>query len=97
MKLFWRESKPGRHLILEDDAGELTRVAFILRTPRGFDAVAQTKGYAPERSQNDFSTIEEAQAFAESFRPWEEFGGVQASQLTQKCAPAPLEAIPIGH
>ena len=76
MKLFWRESKPGRHLILEDDDGELTRVAFILRTPRGFDAVAQTKGYAPERSQNDFSTIEEAQAFAESFRPWEEFGGV---------------------
>ena len=42
MRVFWRESKPGRHLMLEDDTGQLTRVGFILRTPRGFDAVAQS-------------------------------------------------------
>ena len=61
--------------MLEHDNGELTRVGFILRTPRGFDALAQTTGYAPERSKNDVATIEEAQAFVESFSPWEEFGG----------------------
>ncbi len=61
--------------MLENDTGELTKVGFILRTPRGFDAVAQTTGYAPERSKNDWPTVEEAQDFVESFRPWEEFGG----------------------
>ncbi len=75
MKVFWRDSKSGEHLILELDSGDLTRVGFILRTPRGFDAVAQTRGYAPERSKNGFPTIEEARRFVESFRPWEEFGG----------------------
>lgn len=75
MKLYWRESKPGRHLILEIANGELTRVGFIIRTPRGFDAVAQTHGYAPERSQNDLPTMEVAQEFVESFMPWDEFGG----------------------
>ncbi len=61
--------------MLEHDDGKLTRVGFILRTPRGFDALAQTTGYAPERSKNDFATMEEAQTFVESFSPWEEFGG----------------------
>ena len=75
MRIFWRESKPGRHLMLEHDDGELTRVGFIIRSRRGFDAVAQTTGYAPERSRNDWPTIEEAQAFVESFSPWEDFGG----------------------
>jgi hypothetical protein len=76
MKVFWRESKSGEHLILELDNGDLTRAGFILRTPRGFDAVAQTRGYAPERSKNGLPTIEEARRFVESFSPWEEFGGV---------------------
>ncbi|MCH7554067.1 MAG: hypothetical protein IIC82_08735 [Chloroflexi bacterium] len=75
MKLFWRESKPGRQLMLEQDNGDLTKVGFIIRTPRGFDAVAQTTGYNPDRSKNDWPTIEEAKAFVESFNPWEEFGG----------------------
>ena len=78
MKLFWRESKPGRHLILEQDSGELTRVGFIIRSRQGFDAVAQTKSYAPEQSKNDFGTMEEAQSFVESFRPWQEFNGAAA-------------------
>ncbi len=89
MKLFWRESKPGRHLMLEHDNEELTRVGFILRTPRGFDAVAQTTGYAPERSQNDCPTIEEAQAFVESFRPWDEFGGGPDLTVEAEVRPRP--------
>ncbi len=87
MKLFWRESKPGRHLILERDDGELTRVGFILRTPRGFDAVAQTTGYAPERSKNDFETMEEAIAFVESFSPWEEFKGTPGLTVDPELRP----------
>ena len=89
MTLFWRESKPGRHLLLERDDGELTRVGFILRTPRGFDAVAQTTGYAPERSRNDFATIEEAQAFVESFNPWQEFGGPPDLAVDPEVRPRP--------
>ena len=75
--------------MLEHDNGELTRVAFLLRTPRGFDAVAQTTGYAPERAKNDFPTIEEAQAFVESFRPWEEFGGTADLTVEAEVRPRP--------
>ncbi len=89
MRVFWRESKPGRHLMLEDDTGQLTRVGFILRTPRGFDAVAQTTRYAPERTQNDFSTMDEAQAFVESFNPWEEFGGTPGLTVEPQVQPRP--------
>lgn len=76
MKVFWRESKSGEHLMLELDDGELTRVGFILRTPSSIDAVALTRGYAPERSKNGFPTIEEARYFVESFRSWKDFGGI---------------------
>ena len=61
--------------MLEHDNGDFKKVGFILRTPRGFDAVAQTTGYTPERATNDWPTIEEAMAFVESFNPWEDFGG----------------------
>ena len=76
MHVFWGESKSGEQLMLQLDNGDLTRVGFILRSPRSIDAVAQTHGYAPERSKNGFPTIEEARRFVESFSPWEEFGGV---------------------
>ena len=75
--------------MLEHDDGELTRVGFILRTPRGFDSVAQTTGYAPERSKNDFATIEEAQAFVESFAPWQEFGGSGELTVEPEVRPRP--------
>lgn len=75
MKTFWRETKSGAHLMLELDNGDLTRVGFIISTPSSIDAVAQTRGYAPERSQNGFPTIEAARLFVESFSPWLEFGG----------------------
>lgn len=74
MKVFWRESRAGRHLLLELE-GKETQVGFILRSKQKFDAVAKTMGYAPERSRNDFDTIEEAASFVESFQPWQEFGG----------------------
>ena len=87
MNVFWRESKPGEHLMLQLDNGDLIRVGFILRTPRGFDALAQTHGYAPERSKNDFATIEEARRFVESFKPWEEFGGTAGLRVEPRTRP----------
>ena len=75
--------------MLENDNGEATRVGFILRTPRGFDALAQTTGYAPERSKNDFATMEEAKAFVESFTPWEEFGGPLGLRVEARVRPRP--------
>ena len=75
MRLFWRESRPGRQLVLEHAEGQETQVGSILRNKTRFDAMAKTTGYAPERSGSDFATMEEAAAFVESFRPWTEFGG----------------------
>lgn len=75
MRLFWRETRAGRQLILEQADGQQVPVGFVLRSKLKFDAVAKTTGYAPERSRNDFGTIEEAAAFVESFKPWREFGG----------------------
>lgn len=75
MRLFWRERRSGRQLLLQQPDGQETQVGFVLRSKTRFDAVAKTTGYAPERSKNDIETVEEAVAFVESFRPWTEFGG----------------------
>ena len=75
MRLFWRETRAGRQLILEEADAQQVPVGFVLRSKLKFDAVAKTTGYAPERSKNDFETIEEAMAFVESFLPWRDFGG----------------------
>lgn len=75
MDLFWREHKLGLQLILSTDRGE-DLVGFIRRTPRGHDALARTLGYNPGQSQKEIASLEEAKAFVESFRPWEEFTGL---------------------
>lgn len=72
MELFWREHKLGLQLILSRDDGEEV-VGTIRRTPRGYDAAAQTFGYDPGRAEKGMASMEEARAFVESFRPWEQF------------------------
>ena len=72
MELFWREHRLGLQLILSRDGGEEV-VGTIRRTPRGYDAAAQTFGYDPGRAEKGMGSLEEARAFVESFRPWEQF------------------------
>lgn len=89
MRVFWRESRAGRHLLLELD-GKETQVGFILRSKQKFDAVAKTMGYAPERSRNGFDTIDEAATFVESFQPWQEFGAPPDLTVEPGIRPRPV-------
>ena len=77
MIVYWRLTRKGQRLILvsdDEDQGE-TEIGGVRETKRGFDAFAKTFGYEPGRAQKDISTMEEAKAFVESFRPWELYGG----------------------
>ena len=74
MELFWREHKLGLQLILSSDDRE-DMVGMIRNTPQGYDAAAQALGYLPGRAEKGISSLEEAKAFVESFRPWEQFNG----------------------
>ena len=47
----------------------------VRRTPRGYSAFAKVFGYAPGTAESGFTTLEEAKAFVESFRPWEQIEG----------------------
>ena len=71
MKVYWRRVKFGQTLILHNDGGQEEELGGFRETKRGIDALAKTFGYDPERARKGFSTIEEAKAFVESFRPWE--------------------------
>jgi hypothetical protein len=57
-------------------------------TPRGYDAVARTLGYALGRAQKGIASLEEARAFVESFRPWEEFIGPGELEVEPGVQPA---------
>ncbi len=75
MRVYWREVKRGQNLILGDDNdGHEENLGGFRDTKRGIDALAKTFSYDPDRSRKGFSTIEEAKAFVESFRPWELYG-----------------------
>ena len=71
MKVYWRRVKFGQTLILRNDDGQEEELGGFRETKRGIDALAKTFGYDPEWARKGFSTIEEAKAFVESFRPWE--------------------------
>lgn len=75
--------------MLQLDDGQLVQTGFILRTKTGFDAVAKTTGYAPERSHNGFASMEEAVEFIEGFRPWEDFGGSGDLEVESEVQPRP--------
>ena len=89
MKLFWKERRAGQRLILLSDDNEETEVGAVRRTPRGFDALANTNTYDPGRAQKGFSTIEEAKAFVEEFHPWDIFGGDMDMEVEAEVRPAP--------
>ena len=72
MKVYWQEAKQGLRLVLAD--GErVERIGGVRVTPRGFDALAVTFGYNPDRARRDIASLDEAKAFVESFKPWELF------------------------
>ena len=74
MRVYWKEVRRGQNLILSEQEGHEEVIGGFRETSRGIDAQAQTFGYDPGRSQKGFSTIEDAKAFVESFRPWELHG-----------------------
>ena len=70
MAVYWQMAKQGQRLMLADGERE-ERIGGVRVTPRGFDALAMTFGYEPERARRDIASMEEAKRFVEAFRPWE--------------------------
>ena len=91
MKLYWEERRSGMRLVLSADDDEETDVGLVRRTPRGFDAIANTMGYDPGRAQRSIPTLEEARDFVESFRPWELYGGSPDLEPEPEVRPFPGE------
>lgn len=87
MKVYWRWVKFGQTLILSNDDGQEEEFGGFRATKRGIDALAKTFGYDPDRARKGFSTIEEAKAFVESFRPWELYD-VQGVTVAPEVRPA---------
>ena len=74
MELYWQEHKLGLQLILSDgDRNEI--MGRIRRRKDGYDVNARAFGYNPERAASGIPSLDEAKAFVESFRPWDEFIG----------------------
>jgi len=71
--VYWQYVRRGQNLMLSTENGQ-ERIGGFRETKRGIDAYATTFGYEPGRSQKGFPSVEDAQAFVESFRPWELYG-----------------------
>ena len=68
--VYWQMAKQGQRLMLAN--GErIERIGGVRETSHGFDALAMTFGYEPERARRDIASMDEAKAFVESLRPWE--------------------------
>ena len=91
MEVYWRERKAGQRLVLHAEDGEESEVGGVRQTSRGFDAFAKTLGYAPGQAMRDFTTIEEAKAFVESFQPWEIHDGATGLSVDSVVRPQPSE------
>jgi hypothetical protein len=72
MAVYWQIAKQGQRLMIADNTRE-ERIGGVRVTQRGFDALAITFGYQPERARRDMVSMEEAKVFVESFKPWELF------------------------
>ena len=81
MQIYWQETRKGQRLILSLDDDQHEEIGGVRETKRGFDAFAKTFGYDPGRAQKGISTMEEAKAFVESFRPWELYGAPEGLAL----------------
>ena len=73
MDVYWQYVRRGQSLMLSTENGQ-ERIGGFRETKRGIDAYATTFGYEPGRSEKGFSSVEDAKAFVESFRPWELYG-----------------------
>ena len=73
MDVYWQYGRRGQNLMLSTENGQ-ERIGGFRETKRGIDAYATTFGYEPGRSEKGFSSVEDAKAFVESFRPWELYG-----------------------
>ncbi len=87
MRVYWQIAKQGLRLMLVDGEKE-ERVGGVRETPRGFDALAVTFGYNPDRAKKGMASLDEAKAFVESFKPWELFTADR--ELAVETAVAPL-------
>ena len=91
MELYWQEHKLGLQLTLS--TGERDEVmGRIRRKADGYNVNARAFGYNPERAAMGMASLDEAKAFVESFRPWEEFVG--PSDLAVEAAVRPLPGGP---
>ena len=88
MDLYWQEHKLGLQLILAD--GERNEImGRIRRTKDGsYNVNARAFGYNPERAAMGMTSLDEAKAFVESFRTWEELVG--PGDLAVEAAVRPL-------
>jgi len=69
--VYWQYVRRGQNLMLSTENGQ-ERIGGFRETKRG--TYATTFGYEPGRSEKGFSSVEDAKAFVESFRPWELYG-----------------------
>ena len=88
MAVYWQMAKQGQRLMLADGERE-ERVGMVRATSRGFDALAVTFGFEPERARRDIATMEEAKAFVESFTPWDLF--TQDADVSVELVVRPLD------
>lgn len=87
MELFWREHRIGLRLVLVTDDGREEGAGSIRQTPRGYDAMALAFGYDPGRAKKEIPTLEEAKAFVESFRAWDQFTGPEVLEVESEVRP----------
>lgn len=88
MELYWQEHKLGLQLILF--TGDRTEVmGRIRRRKDGYDVNARAFGYNPERAAMGVPSLDEAKAFVESFRPWDEFIGPSDLAVEPDVRPLP--------
>ena len=73
MDVYWQYVRRGQNLMLSTENGQ-ERIGGFRETKRGIDAYPTTFGYEPGRSEKGFSSVEDAKAFVESFRPSELYG-----------------------
>ena len=88
MELYWQEHKLGLQLILSTgDRDEV--MGRIRRRKDGYDVNARAFGYNPERAAMGVPSLDEAKAFVESFRPWDEFIGPSDLAVEPDVRPLP--------
>ena len=94
MELYWQEHKLGLQLILS--TGDRTEIMGRIRHRKDdtYDVNARAFGYNPERAATGIASLDEAKAFVESFRPWDEFIGPSDLAAEPDVRPLPTATAP---